>query len=104
MIIVKVQGGTGNQMFQASHVYALLRSKSQCVVMYTGTLSRYREERDLFQPAWEMFDAHRSASLFTRLILKLSRLSEAVDRMLRFVNIHCVDGYFQNQIDLEYAS
>ncbi len=104
MIIVKVQGGNGNQMFQASHVYALLRSKSQCVVMYTGTLSRYREERDLFQPAWEMFDAHRSASLFTRLILKLSRLSEAVDRMLRFVNIHCVDGYFQDQIDLEYAS
>lgn len=104
MIIVKVLGGAGNQMFQASHVYALLRSKSQCVVIYTGTLSRYGEKRDLFQPAWEMLAPHRSAGLFTQLILKLSRLSKAVDRMLRFVNIHCVDGYFQDQIDLEYAS
>lgn len=104
MYIVKVQGGAGNQLFQASHLFTELSEDRGKINLYTGALGRARAKQKLFDPAWRMFNANQSSSLLFRVLLKLSSKVVWLDLLFKRLNIFCVQGYFQDAINLEYAN
>lgn len=104
MIIIEVKGGAGNQLFQASHAYSTLNRPDEKVILHTRPLTHYKTKRDLFQPAWGMFNATERNGLGVRLILKLCRASSLTTRFLSFLGIKCLYGYYQDDVDLKYAA
>lgn len=103
MIIVNVKGGAGNQLFQASHLYTISRDENCKIYLRTKALGNYGEKQDLFTHAWEMFDWRMSSSLASSILIKLSRVA-LLNRLFGKVGIICVDGYFQNDFNLDYAA
>lgn len=103
MRIVKVQGGAGNQLFQASHVYSMLTDAREPVVLYTGSLGRYRKKQDLFDQAWAMLNIRVKNGVGVRLVLKLANRISWFERVLKQFGIECIDGYFHENFDVEYA-
>lgn len=100
--IVKVKGGAGNQLFQASHVFASLSSPDERVILVTYRLQNDPTKNSLFDPAWSVFNTETQNGLGPKLLLKLSQLPP-VAAILKWMNIDCVDGYFQEDVDLDYA-
>ena len=100
--IVKVKGGAGNQLFQASRVFASLASRDEKVILVTHRLQRDPTKRGFFAPAWSVFNSEDQTGLGPKLLLKLSKLSP-VASMLKWLGVDCVDGYFQDDVDLTYA-
>ena len=102
MKIVKVQGGSGNQLFQASKTYSTIKDLDTPIILFTHALSRYAARSDLFKPAWQKFDYEVRNDLFIRMLLKLDRVP-VFQTALRLLNIHCTQGYFQEEFSLDYA-
>lgn len=102
MKIVKVKGGAGNQLFQASHVYASLRSADEKVVLVSHRLQKDSTKRDFFTPAWSLFNAKDRSGLGLKLLLKLSKIP-VFAAFLERLDITCIDGYFQEGIHMGYA-
>jgi len=101
--IIKVQGGAGNQLFQASYLYSKLSQKPGQIVLYTGALGRTKTKRSIYDPAWSVFSATRSSALLMRLVLKLSANFDLFEQILKRLNVVCIQGYFQESINFDYA-
>lgn len=102
--IIKVQGGAGNQLFQASYLFSKVSEKPGQIVLYTGALGRAQTKRSIYEPAWNLFAATRSSALLTRVVLKFSAKIAMFDRLLRRLNVVCIQGYFQDDVNFEYAN
>ena len=102
MKIVKVQGGAGNQLFQASKVYAEIDNPREPIILYTRSLARYKAKSSLFEPAWAAFNFQTRNDYLIRLLLKLDRVA-LIRKVMAACGITCVQGYFQEHIHLAYA-
>lgn len=102
MKIVKVQGGSGNQLFQASKVYPEFGAGSGSVILHTRSLRTHKTKMDFFAPAWSAFETKVRNDIVIRVLLKLDRFP-SLHRLLKRFNITCVQGYFQEQISVPFA-